>query len=1286
MTSRLDPQTAPLDGINLIEASAGTGKTWNICALYLRLLLERKLPVKEILVVTFTIAATAELRERVRARISEALAYVKGDVKAETQTPAIGPAADDFIPKLIDRLIAQPDRTRKELADLLDLALQSFDEASIFTIHGFCQRALGDSAFAAGLPFDTEIATDDNAIVIEAVTDFWRRHIASDEFPPALASYMASMKDTKRDKPETLARFITRHVAKPLARSIWPDGLDEAAVAVDFDALQTAFASARVAWQNDRQAVIDCINNGIGSLNKGSYSGKSIDQAAVEWDQYFLGLDPIAQPGGKKTPVSNKHLLLSAAILKHRTNKTGAGITPHHSVCAQLEDLLKLHASTREAVTLARLRLIRAMIEEVAQDLPRRKRERRVIAFNDMLSNLHEALHDQRYPWLAAELRQRFPAALIDEFQDTDPLQFAIFDAIYGNANATEATLFMVGDPKQAIYSFRNADLYTYLHAREKAAAQFTLDRNQRSTPGLITAVNGLFGANARAFMLDGLDYQKFEPGQRERKPLNDRSETKVGSDLCVWMLPQEAPLHRSEVREVAVQATAAEIARLLGESKAGRIDIGGAPLRASDIAILVRSHAQGSELKRALARLNVGSVELRQESVFSSLDADEVQRLLMAITEPSRLGLLRAALATEMLGHDAIQIAALSADESALQRRIEQFSAWRDLWMRSGAGVMFRQLLTDENVSARMLRRSDGERRLTNLLHLGEELHKAAQVHDSPEALVRWFGTMRRDQSAADATQLRLESDQNLVQIATIHKAKGLEYPIVFCPFLWDGYLMPRRSFVEGREYHQASALAADAVGGTGGAGGTAVIDYRSFDKKDPVDEAIKAQIKLEDSAETLRLAYVALTRAVYRCYLIAGTYVSKRGVESSTAQSCDSLLNWLVAGNGVTPESWWASERLPQHIAAAWTTMAAGCDPHVGLMPLPMTEGQPLTIDQPSAASLVALAPPAHIASAWRISSFSGLANSAISEAANRTAHKTASETANESAAIDHDARTGTGVGAGDAAVRRPGLPPPEIAPDDILRFPRGTNAGDCLHAVFERIDFADASTWKEAIAYALAAHPQSNARSVGSGAATSRAALTAMIERTLVDVTSTELLPGLRLSDVQLNRRLTELEFSVPAGDLSPSSLNRWLADAGYLVPRLAYGNLEGYLKGFIDLVFEHDGRYWILDWKSNHLGWTTADYGSDSIGAAMVEHAYHLQHLIYTIALHRYLSHRMKDYRYERHFGGVLYAFVRGVRPQWKNADGTQAGVFHHRPDVATIEWLDRALRGEHRRRA
>ncbi|MEO5740293.1 MAG: UvrD-helicase domain-containing protein, partial [Vicinamibacterales bacterium] len=982
MTSPFNLLACPLDGINLIEASAGTGKTFNICGMYLRLLLERKLEVKQILVVTFTITATAELRERIRSRIAEALNYAAnnaptappstsarrsagdatlpsplgrrvGDEGARHEEPP-SPSTDPFIPQLIDSLLQQHGYTPTQLTNRLDLALQTFDEASIFTIHGFCQRALADTAFAAGLPFEFELMTDDNEIIVEAVNDFWRRRIAGADFSPALASYMME----KRDTPQSFAKLLARHQAKPLARCIWPAALDQSqSEPVDIAALEVAYDAARTAWNTDRDAVHAQLTKQRSALHANVYNDKSLPKAVAAWDRYFLGANPIAT-------LDDKAPLFCASHLALKTKKGYS--TPTHGFCDRVDALLGLQTAARNALALARLRLLRSLIDEVGADLPRRKRERRVIAFNDMLSNLHAALHNQDYPWLAESLRGRFPAALIDEFQDTDPLQFAIFDAIYGDG---EGSLFLVGDPKQAIYSFRNADLYTYLEARQKAGAQYTLSENQRSTPGLISAVNGLFERNARAFMLPDLGYQSFSPGKRTREPFNDKSPhaSLPRPDLHVWMLPG-SPIHRSVVRERAVQATAAEIARLLTESRASHIFIGDKPLHPKDVAILVRSHAQGSDLKRELAKLNIGSVELLQESVYASVDAEEVERVLMAINEPSRLTLLRGALATEMIGCDAAAIVALSADESQLLARIESFAARRDAWVHQGLGVMFRQLLTDEGASARLLCRPDGERRLTNLLHLGEELHKAAQIHDTPDALLRWLHSQRNEASTAEATQLRLESDQNLVQIATIHKAKGLEWPIVFCPFLWDGFLLPRRTVMDSKEYHDA--------------GGDAVIDFRTGEEYQPHEGAVRAQMKLEDSAELLRLAYVALTRGVYRCYLVAGTYGTHANL--STSQSCGSLLNWLVAGNGETPETWFEGKREPADIAAAWTALAKARHPHIQLIPLPDAAGKPVALERPAPDSLIALTPPARIANAWRMSSFSGLANGAVNEAA--------------------------------------------------------------------------------------------------------------------------------------------------------------------------------------------------------------------------------------------------------------------------------------------------------------
>jgi exodeoxyribonuclease V beta subunit len=832
----LDVFQCDLDGINLIEASAGTGKTWNICGLYLRLLLERGLDVQQILVVTFTNAATAELRERIRTRIVETRNYL---------VSGIAPGGDPFVPTLVTGLVARQAIAEDDMIRRLDLALRTFDEASIFTIHGFCQRALGDNPFAAGLPMAMELIQDDSDLLMESVHDFWRRHIAGDALPAELISFIIGQGDT----PESFARLLKRHLAKPLAISLWPDDLD-AEPAIDSDALNSAYADVRGIWTDHRVAIADFLISSLGSLNGTTYKETSVREGATQWDELFRTADPLAPLG--------KHLrLYRDSTLNERKKK--AATPPSHPFFTAADSFLALRETIDGALILRRLRLIRSLLDEAGVRLRASKQARRVVSFDDMLFNVHDRLTNGSYPWLAASLKARFPAALIDEFQDTDPLQFEIFHKIYG---AKDTPLFLVGDPKQAIYSFRHADLHTYLRARQHSTQESSLVANQRSSRELLAALNGLFTTNPSVFMLPGLDYHPVEFGMKPRSEFIDDSEARAA--LQVWTLPEndEGPLPKKIARQAVAQAVAVEIARLLREAEGNRIKVAGSPLRAGDIAVLVRSHAQGGETKRALEALGVGSVEISQSSVFQSTDAEEVERVLTSVLEPTRDRLLRAALATELIGYDAAAVEAIAGDEAALMERMLQFSDYREQWLRRGFGPMYRKLLATENVAGRMLVRADGERRLTNLLHLGECLHQASESHASPEALLRYLRTQRSEGSADEAAQLRLESDQNLVKIITIHKAKGLEYPIVFCPYLWDGRTSFGGAGIDGSEYHDDE--------------GIPVIDYRGDAIDEDETKEIKAKIKLENTAEFLRLIYVALTRAVHRCYLVAGCYAN--------------------------------------------------------------------------------------------------------------------------------------------------------------------------------------------------------------------------------------------------------------------------------------------------------------------------------------------------------------------------------------------------------------------------
>ncbi len=1213
----LDVFACPLDGIRLIEASAGTGKTWNICGLYLRLLLERGLEVQQVLVVTFTRAATAELKTRIRERIVATLAYLDGG--------ASGP--DPFVPDLVAALEAHG-LDRAGIRARLEPALQAFDEAAIFTIHGWCQRALADTPFAAGLPFALELEEDDLELRLEATRDFWRRHVAADSCPAELGELLAA----EGDSPETWAELLRARLARPMAEVRWPDAVPEGEGEAELAALAAAFEHARTLWRTDGTAATRAVLDGCPNLKANIYKPEGIALAARSWTAWLAGGEALAAIDLKE----GKHELLSATKLVDGTKK--GCTTPTHPFFDAAAELLRLHAQVLSRLAAARLALIRRFLEETTAELRRLKRERRRIAFDDILSNVHQALAGGERPWLAGALHGRYPAALIDEFQDTDPLQFDLFRRIYADGGR-RGSLFLVGDPKQAIYSFRNADLFTYLDARSHADAHYTLRHNQRSSGALIAACNALFGANPQAFVLPGLDYVAVEEGAKPRAPFRDDTESAGPAALRVWRIapgPEGLPL-RAEAMRRAATATAAEIARLVAEGATGRIAIGERPLMPGDIAVLVKSHAQGARMREALAALGVASVELSQASIFHSVDAEELERVLLAVAEPARQPLVLAALATAAMGRDAAALDALAADEDALLAVIDRFAALRETWLARGFGVMLRQWIAQEGVSARLLAREDGERRLTNLLHLAECLHEAARSLPAPDALLRWFAGRRREGGSGEAAQLRLESDRNLVQIVTIHRAKGLEYGVVFCPFLFDGNA-GRSDSGAALSYHDE------------GAGARPVLDFRPESRE---DTTIRANMRRERDAELLRLVYVALTRAVHRCYLVAGCYQQKAGGRLATTESERSLLNWLVAGAGMGHAEWREHRLGEAAIDAAWAAICARAAPHLAIADLPDGTGRPIALPAGEPAALAARTPPARLPAAWHIGSFSALSH-AVAEARDTLAE--------ERSARDHDAR-----------VLPPPLrtEPPALAPDDILLFPRGALAGDCIHAVFERIDFTDPRGWDEAIRAALAEHPQ-RADALATPAQQAR-----MLRRMVEAVLATELPEGVVLGRVPPARRLVELGFHLPAPSLDPAALNDWLAAHGYPVPRLGFAPLAGYLKGFIDLVFEHDGRFYLLDWKSNHLGADAADYGPTQVEAAMAAHGYHLQHLLYTVALHRHLGRTLPGYDYARHFGGSLYLFVRGVRPGWQ-ADGAPAGVYFHRPPAATLASLDALL--------
>ncbi|HVL59513.1 MAG TPA: UvrD-helicase domain-containing protein, partial [Burkholderiaceae bacterium] len=582
-------------GIHLIEASAGTGKTWNLSALYLRLLLERRLDVRQILVVTFTRPAAAELRERIRGRLAQAHRIVTGG------------GSDAFVASLLQTVQRNADSPPAELAKRLHAALVAFDEAPIHTIHAFCQRALAQIPFAAGLPAHHELLQDDTELLQAALEDFWRCHVAGGRIPEALAAHLVRCDDS----PQRWRELLRYLLAKPMAQLQWPEAA-AATLPAALQRLAAAYDAAARAWAQPGPSPLDVLQSAVG-LNRNAFKPAPIAEGARFWADDLHGGDLF----GRAAKEARQRMALFCASRQQQALNRGA-TAPQHPFFDAADALVAARAAAQQALSLARIELIRQLRDEAGERVRLAKRQQRLVCFDDLLLRVHEALadHDRsdahggersadsERSGLADALRACYPVALIDEFQDTDPMQYAIFERLYAG-DAARGPLFLVGDPKQAIYGFRNADLHVYLNAKSDAATLHTLRYNQRSVQPLIDACNRLFGANPQAFVLPGLDSPRIEPGDKRPLPLRDDTERDgVGAALRIGWLPAagtNGPLMKPDAERIAAAATAAEIARLLREARDGRIRIGDTPLQPGRIAVLVRTHAQGGRIKQAL-------------------------------------------------------------------------------------------------------------------------------------------------------------------------------------------------------------------------------------------------------------------------------------------------------------------------------------------------------------------------------------------------------------------------------------------------------------------------------------------------------------------------------------------------------------------------------------------------------------------------------------------------------------------------------------------------------------
>ncbi|EMI5491439.1 exodeoxyribonuclease V subunit beta [Providencia stuartii] len=1181
----LDAFSLPLQGQRLIEASAGTGKTYTIGILYLRLLLglgeanafPRPLSVEEILVVTFTEAATNELRGRIRERIHNMrLACIREGVGFEDQ------------PEYLELLsqIATPEQ-REFAANWLLTAERQMDEAAIYTIHGFCQRMLVNNAFESGVLFEQNMIQDEQPIQKQACADFWRRH-----FYP-LDYSMAKVILSQWNSPEALLAEI-----KPFLQGDMPYIVNGGEDTETFEERHQRFISlindVKSAWLDGCSEFEKLITNS--DVDKRSYSSRYLPS----WLEKITNW---AEEDTQDYQLPKEIIRFSQATL-HEKSKSGVG--PEHQAFIQIDQLLTQSLTIKDLI-------IPLAITEVRQSIAHEKHRRGEMGFDDLLTRLDKALKNEGGQFLAEAISQRFPVAMIDEFQDTDPQQYRIFQRIYRGVE--HSALLFIGDPKQAIYAFRGADIFTYIEAKKQVNAHYTLETNHRSSEHMVEAVNHIFRHCDNPFIFEQIPFNpvNFSAKNAGKKLLENGQPLTA---LTFWHLDREA-VSITDYEQTMASQCAGKISEWLQGGLAGTTvfqngDGKQSPVSAADITVLVRSRREAVLIRDALNQLNIPSVfQSNRESVFATQEAKDLLWILQAVLSPEKERVLRCALATGLIGLDAQQIDALNYNEKAWEALVDEFTRYAIIWHKRGVLPMLRVLMAERHIAETLLAATDGERRLMDMMHIGELLQEMSLQLEGEHTLVRWLTQqIAHPDHQSNAQQMRLESDKHLVQISTIHKSKGLEYKIVWLPFV-SNFLPQSKALFHDREDYGTRLDLADS-------------------------EENVALADQERLAEDLRLLYVALTRAIYHCSVGIAPIIKGNRKKSGETDLHLSALGYLIQ-KGEAGDFNLLNARLAELVNS---TISVEQIAHI--------KSNSLSLSEVDHEALCARNITRFFDDHWRVTSYSGLSYS--------SGHVESAQTISAEQLANSLAPTMDIEVSIDASL--PSIVEQTLTPH---QFPKGAAPGTFLHELMEEIDFSQEVSLEWLVEKLELSGFESK------WADMLQLWLTAIVQAPLND-------DGLCLSALAASDMLDEMQFYLPIDSLLEAKqldqITHRYDPLSKVCPPLNFEKVQGILKGFIDLTFLWKGKFYILDYKSNYLGESAESYTQAAMAEAMVDHRYDLQYQLYSLALHRYLKQRLPNYQYDVHFGGVYYLFLRGIdRAESKN------GIFYYRPESSFINELD-----------
>ena len=1208
------------EGLHLIEASAGTGKTYTLSSLMVRIFLEKYLP-NQVIATTFTRAAAAELKSRIRLRLVEIQEYLE-PLRSVLETD-IHKLVEHESDPLKQHLLQSFAPRMAYACERLKLVIDQLDELFVGTLDSFSQKLLREFAFESGKIERAQITEDAKAYTRQLIHDVLREWIQLQ--PQQVIDTLYTVGGLK-----SVDHFV----------GMVESSLNFSSAQFKLPEMPEIELAQRQQWQQQAQQIeLSCLaeyynldgayysyingtsfrNNAFNKLFSESLPLllKALDtpENVQVFDAYFAD----ARDAVFKFLDKLEH----QKIFKKCPADVAEGFYQHPTIL-QLQKLCHALQKTQQQFEQLQVYLKAYLCIEVKKRLPQVLQQKGETTFAQQIKTLSEALKGEQGQRFAVFVQARYPLILVDEFQDTNQDQDDMLASIWRHPQRYQkGCMIMVGDRKQAIYGFRGGDMLTFLNAYQdimaKQGHEYKLIHNHRSVKQLVEVVDALF--QRQMDFGEQVVYDPIQAGSRPHPALIEHTQ----------MNP--APLRWLQLQEGSEQATqvAWKIQTLLNQAYAKQLYLDAETQQAigeDDIAVLSRSHRQLDEVQYVLERIGIRVNRPSKRSVFDSAIAQDVGALFTALLHPYDEAKLKRALLSRLFGFDLTRLLALEQSAEGLSHYIQQFDDIREMWLNQGFLAAWQCCLNQFGIWQQLVatQSKDNERAVVNLRHLTDILSRRSEHVQGIQNLYHWYLKQLHSPSDREWELEHKLSNEAGVQLMTIHQSKGLEYKIVFL-------LGANKAFSEVQKTLNFSTtdIQVPETGQTRTQRVVAIAD-KNFLQQTELDQHQQRAL-----AEQNRLWYVALTRASHRVYTV---FEPEKGDKNKHA----GLAFWKNQG---------ASFQHPYSLDEA----------------LILERPQALQTQHSQQNIIIS-------AKLLPTQRFYARAKTSFSYLAQHLKHK--ANRVDRLANIDADFEQAEDeLNLAELENRATAQPIAWIK----QYFPKGTLAGNFLHEIFEQIDFQRPQTWREEIRrrfkntyqglwsalleqYQQHFPEQENAEQQ----------LYEWIVAWLAEVLQTPLNHGFQLQQLVTGQYLSECPFYLALSDrvLAMQRVQQLFEEYGIDMPELLEAKSARYLNGSIDLVYFDGQRYHIADYKSNYLGAEQADYQQAQIAESMSLSSYWLQAALYLVALHRYLSVKLQDYDMQQHLGGASYLYLRGMNGQ------VQQGYFYWKPEDEFILRLDAIL--------